>query len=112
LDSLVAQRSDGTLIVGRGVPANWLDRGAAIAVTNFPTTNAKRLSLRISSHGRAVSLALTGQMPSGTVLFQLPSFVDNIARTSSGSINQTTGTVTLTSHAKGVTVQLRRAPLR
>jgi hypothetical protein len=112
LDSLLAQRSDGTLIVGRGVPTNWLDRGAAIAVTNFPTANGRRLSLRISSHGRAVSLALTGQMPSGTVLFQLPSFVDNIARTSSGSINQSTGTVTLTSHVKDVTVQLRRAPLR
>jgi hypothetical protein len=112
LDSLVAQRSDGTLIVGRGVPANWLVRGAVIAVTNFPTMNGRRMSLRISSNGRAISLSLTGQMPSGRVLFQIPSFVDNIAGTSSGAINQATGTVTLTSHVKGITVQLRRAPLR
>ena len=26
LDSLVAQRSDGSLVVGRGVPPGWLDR--------------------------------------------------------------------------------------
>ena len=38
LDSLVAQSSDGTLIVGRGVPSKWLHNGQSISVTNFPTT--------------------------------------------------------------------------
>ena len=65
LDSLVAQSSDGTLIVGRGVPAQWLGDGSSISVTNFPTTDGKRLSLKISSRGRSVSLALSGQSPSG-----------------------------------------------
>jgi hypothetical protein len=112
LDSLVAQRSDGALIVGRGVPANWLDRGVAIEVTNFPTTNGKRLNLRMTSRGRTVSLTLSGQKPPGTVLFQLPSFVNNVARTSAGEIDQSTGTVTLPSHARSVIVQLRRPPAR
>lgn len=109
LDSLVAQRSDGTLLIGRGVPAKWLDSGARISVTNFPTMNGKRLSLRIATRGRSVSLRLTGQMPAGSVLFELPSFVDNIASTSAGRINQRTGTVTLTSRTRSATVQLRRA---
>ena len=33
LDSLVAQGSDGDLIVGRGVPATWLKGGPPISVT-------------------------------------------------------------------------------
>lgn len=106
LDSLAAQSSDGTLIVGRGVPAQWLSDGAAISVTNFPTTDGQRLGLKISSTGRAVTLTLSGQSPSGQVLFELPSFTNDIAASSSGVINQSSGTVTLAPHTRSVTVRL------
>ena len=36
LDSLVAQASDGDLVVGRGVPATWLTGGPPIAVHQLP----------------------------------------------------------------------------
>ncbi|HLN43988.1 MAG TPA: hypothetical protein VK215_16135 [Acidimicrobiales bacterium] len=111
LDSLVAQSSDGTLIVGRGIPAKWLRDGASVSVTNFPTADGKRLSLRISSGGQSVSLTLSGQSPAGPVLFELPSFTNDIAGTSSGSINQETGTVTLAPRSRNVTVQFRTAPV-
>jgi hypothetical protein len=107
LDSLVAQSSDGTLIVGRGIPAQWLGHGASISVTNFPASNGGRLNVKISSNGQSVSLSLSGQSPSGNVLFELPSFTNDIATTSSGVINQETGTVTLAPHTKRVSVQLR-----
>ena len=106
LDSLAAQSADGTLIVGRGVPAQWLSDSAAISVTNFPTTDGHRLSLKISSTGQAVTLTLSGQSPSGQVLFELPSFTNDIAASSSGVINQSTGTVTLAPHTRSVTVRL------
>jgi len=107
LDSLVAQSFDGALIVGRGVPAQWLADGGSISVTNFPTTDGRRLSVRISSSGQSVSLSLSGQSPSGPVLFDLPSFINNIAAASSGSIDQGTGTVTLAPGTRHVTVQFR-----
>jgi hypothetical protein len=44
------------------------------------------------------------------VLFQLPQFIDNIATTSAGRIDQSTGTVTLSPATRSVTVQLRGAP--
>jgi hypothetical protein len=110
LDSLVAQRSDGTLIVGRGIPGQWVAHDMPISVTNFPTTKGRRLSVRITSHAQSVTLALSGSLPSGPVLFQLPSFVDNIAGTSSGTVDQKTGTVTLAPSVRSVTVQLRGAP--
>jgi len=107
LDSLVAQGSDGTVVVGRGVPASWLGAGSSIAVTRFPTVDGQRLNLRITSTGTSVSLAVSGRRPSGQVAFELPSFVNNIAATSSGAVDQSTGTVTLAPATSSVTVQLR-----
>ena len=95
---------------GPGGPPQWLGDDRSISVTNFPTTDGRRLSLRISSSGRSVSLTLRGQPPSGPVLFQLPQFIDNIATTSAGRIDQGTGTVTLSPATRSVTVQLRAAP--
>ena len=110
LDSLVAQRSNGSLVIGRGVPPGWLDRGAPISVTNFPTTDGRRAGVSIASSGRSVSLTLSGAVPKGPILFQLPSFVRDIATTSTGNVNQATGTVTLAPSLHRVTVTLRRAP--
>ncbi len=85
LDSLVAQRADGSLVVGRGVPPGWLARGTPTTVTNFPTTAGRRIGLTISSSGLSVSLTLRGPRPAGPVLFQLPSFVHNLAAASAGT---------------------------
>jgi hypothetical protein len=110
LDSLVAQRSDGALIVGRGVPAGWLRDSTPIEITRFPATGGRRVGLTLTSHGRSVSLQLTGSIPAGPVLFQLPSFVDNVESTSAGLIDQGSGTVTLSPRTRTVTVVLRHPP--
>ncbi len=112
LDSLAAQESDGDLTVGRGVPGRWLTPGATISVTHFPTTDGKRLAVTIRPGSHAVTLVLSGASPSGAVLFQLPSFVENIAGTSAGSIDEGTGTVRLSGNEKRVTVRFRHAPSR
>ncbi|HEY7012228.1 MAG TPA: hypothetical protein VH480_05715 [Streptosporangiaceae bacterium] len=109
LDSLVAQRADGSLVVGRGVPDSWVRAGQVISLTNFPTLNAKRAGLVIRSSGNSVTLTLSGQRPGGSVLFQLPAFVGNIAGASAGTVNESTGTVTLPPTDRTVTVQLTHA---
>jgi hypothetical protein len=109
LDSLVAQASNGTLIVGRGVPTSWVRHGRSMAVTNFPTTDGGRLSLRIAARGRSVTLTITGPRPAGEILFELPSFVNNIASVSSGRVVQKTGTVAVAGSTRSVRVQLHRS---
>lgn len=109
LDSLAAQRSDGSLVVGRGVPSSWVRSGQAIRVANFPTVGGARLGLSISARGQAVTLHLSGHQPAGPVLFQLPSFVGNIAHTSAGTVDEKSGTVTISPSVRTVTVQLSRA---
>jgi hypothetical protein len=108
LDSLVAQATNGNLIVGRGVPDRWLSTGTTLAVTNFPTTDGHRLDVAILAHGRQITLTLRGRSPAGSVLFQLPAFIDNINTTSAGVVEQATGTVLLPRHVRHVTIDLRR----
>jgi hypothetical protein len=108
LDSLAAQRSDGTLIVGRGIPSSWLTSGQPISVANFPTTDGRRISFTVTGHGSSVTLAITGGKPAGNIAFQLPAFAGDIASTSAGTIDQASGTVTLRPSTGHVTVLLRR----
>jgi hypothetical protein len=107
LDSLAAQRSDGSLVVGRGVPDSWVRGGQVISLANFPTTGGKHIGLTIATSGNTVTLTLSGDQRSGPVLFQLPAFVGNIAQASAGTIDNKTGTVTLSPTVRSVTVQLR-----
>jgi hypothetical protein len=107
LDSLAAQRADGSLIVGRGVPGAWVHTGRVIKLANMPTTDGHHIGLTIRTRGDAVTLVLAGQ-PAGPVLFQLPAFVDNIAKASTGVVNERTGTVTLTAGVHMVTVRLKK----
>jgi hypothetical protein len=109
LDSIVAQRADGTLIVGRGIPASWLGRATRVSVSNFPTTGGKRIGLTITASGRAVTLTLHGGV-AGPVLFQLPSFVANVASASTGHVDQSAGSVTVPPGTSRVTVTMRRTP--
>src|SRR5450631_841356 len=108
LDSLAAQRADGDLVVGRGVPGSWLSGGQPIQLANMPTTDGHHVGLTIRGHGSSVTLTLTGQ-PSGPVLFQLPAFVSNIASASAGTVDEQTGTVTLAPTVRSVTVHLKQA---
>jgi hypothetical protein len=109
LDSLVSQRTDGSLIVGRGVPSSWVGSGRQIAVANFPTTNGHRIGVTITTHGDAVTLKLTGKLP-GPVTFELPAFVNNIASTSAGTVDNVAGAVTIPAQTRSVTVTLAHAP--
>jgi hypothetical protein len=109
LGSLAAQRADGSLIVGRGVPDAWVTTGKVISLANFPTTGGHHLGLTVRTSGAAVTLTLTGQPPAGDVLFQLPAFVGNIASASAGVVSESTGTVTLAPTVHTVTVQLKHA---
>ncbi len=109
LDSLVAERGDGTLIVGRGVPDKWVRTGKKIAVANYPITGGQHLGITVTTRGRQVTLQLSGHRPAGAVLFQLPAFVGNLARATHGTVDSAAGTVTLPASTRSVTVTLTHA---
>ncbi|MDX6392326.1 MAG: hypothetical protein QOJ73_3389, partial [Streptosporangiaceae bacterium] len=106
LDSLIAERGDGSLIIGRGVPNPWVSHRSPIALANVPIAGGHRMGLNMTTSGTRVTLTLSGGSPAGPVLFQLPAFVNNIASSSAGAIDEATGTVTLPATARRVTVTM------
>ena len=106
LDSLVAQAADGTLIVGRGVPDAWLTAGETISVTNFPTTDGHRLSVRISGGDRSVTLTVNGIDRARCSSSSRRSSTTS-RRRARETIDEATGTVRLSANEQSVTVQLR-----
>jgi hypothetical protein len=107
-DSLVAQKSDGTVIIGRGVPNEWITGRQKIAIDNYPVADGKRLGFRLTASGKTVSIELTGDGPTGYSI-ELPALKDNIASVSvkGVAINQTGGTVLLPGGTKRVTITLQ-----
>jgi hypothetical protein len=107
LDSLAAEFYDGRVIVGRGVPTEWLKPLVPIQVSNFPISGSKHLNVTITPMDQMqIRLDLTGDRPSGSVMFSLPVFVNNIAAVSHGKVNLEDGTVTFPSSVRRVTVTL------
>ena len=78
-------------------------------MTNFPTTDGRRTGLTISARDRDVTLSLSGDAPEGAVAFELPAFVGNIASASVGTVDDTSGVVTVPPAVRSATVTLTHA---
>jgi hypothetical protein len=105
LDSLITEMSDGTVLVSRGVPDNWVLPGKVIELSNYPISDMKRIGIRVEGlPENQVSLSLTGDTPNGKIVFNLPMFIDNIQSSSEGEVDQAMGTVTLDPGIRSVTV--------
>lgn len=109
-DSLIAEKSDGTVIIGRGVPNEWIRNQQKIGLTSYPVTNGGRLGYQLTTAGKTVTLQLTGNTstPTGYSL-ELPALRNNIAYVAAkgATINQTAGTIHLPRGTTRVTVVLR-----
>jgi hypothetical protein len=98
LDSLIAQKADGSVIIGRGVPNDWIqyDNGELIHVSNFPIENNGRAEFVLAGFDpNKVQLELFSHLPNGKTILDLRVFRNNIRSVSEGAINQAEGTVTL-----------------
>ncbi len=111
LDSLVVERSDGTVLVGRGVPDEWVASGQVIELSNYPLSDNHRMGLKIEGlPGNQVRLTLTGDIPQGKVIFNLPVFIDNIQSATAGLVSLSSGEISLEPRIRIVTVSLVSVP--
>jgi hypothetical protein len=110
LDSLIAEKSNGQIIVGRGLPNEFLRSGARVQAANVPVAGGNRTGVTITSTGNTVTLTLSGSSPAGGAVFSVPAFIGNIASTTAGTVDNANGTVTLAAGTTSVTVTLTTAP--
>ncbi|TQK50751.1 hypothetical protein FBY35_1100 [Streptomyces sp. SLBN-118] len=115
LDSLIAEKSDGTIIVGDGVPTEWVrpSWSTDITVSNYPISGGHRMGIKITTADtdgkRRVTLTRSGDQPSGKIVFKVPAFVNNIEAVSTGTKDDAQGTVTVDPGNASVTVTLKSA---
>jgi hypothetical protein len=107
LDSLIAEKSDGTILIGRGVPNRWVSEGQGFELSNYPLADNKRLEIKVEGlPGNQVRLTLHGDLPEGPVILDLPIFIKNIKSSTVGIIDNELGTVTLNPGTTSVSVTL------
>lgn len=105
-DSLIVAKSDGTAIIGRGIPTSWIDNGKEIEVKDFTVEHGKKVDFSISTQNNKVVLNLSGneQVP---VSFELIKFKNNITSVSDNmEFNNNTGVITIPPGINSVTVVL------
>jgi len=107
------------LYVGRGIPNAWVAAGQTIALNNITssfnidtgarTTYGVSLVVTQPGAGRVITVNLTGTLPGGPVLVQLPVFAAaTVVSVSGGSFDAATRTVTATPGATQVVITLDR----
>lgn len=72
LDSLICQRVSGEVLLGRGVPREWLADGNEIEVRRYPINGGGRMGFSMKVTGSVIDIVLTGDRPCGEVLLELP----------------------------------------
>lgn len=110
LQVCVSVKTDGTVIIGRGIPDYWLEPGSVVEWVNVNVNEGHSISFRIVAGRSTIELRIWGDVRNGDVQFNLPAFKDNIAATDAGSVNQEKGIVTLSATTNSVLVTLRHAP--
>ncbi|GAA1598916.1 hypothetical protein GCM10009804_64340 [Kribbella hippodromi] len=109
-DSLIAEKSDGTVIIGRGVPNEWLRTGEKIGLDQYPVQSGGRVGYQLKTAGKTVHLQFTGAATESTEYsIELPALRDNVANVSvrGAVVDQKAGTVRVPAGTKNVTIVLR-----
>ena len=113
LESHVSLKTDGTVIIGRGIPNHWLKDGDVIAWKDVRINGGKKFDFTITAATGWITLTIHGDKPDGNILFNLPLFKDQIKSvTSDGkqitSFDNEMGLINLQSESRTVRVELVR----
>jgi hypothetical protein len=106
LESLAAEFYDGHLLVGRGIPDEWLAPG--VTLSNFPIAHGGRIALELKSPSDGViDLTFSGATPDQEIYVDLPIFLRRgVAASSAGQYSPDEGRLVLPRDTKSVRIQL------
>ncbi len=108
------------LYIGRGIPNTWIAAGQTIGVSNLTaaynfaagarSTYGVSLAVTKPASTRVVTVTLSGTLPGGPVLIQLPVFLSTgVNSVTGGTYNSSTHTVTANSGATTITITITLA---
>lgn len=110
LDAFLAERADGTLIAGRGLPTAFNAPGERVQIDNYLCNSGQRIGYTMESTEKMIDFTLTGDRPEHPVSLELPVLKDNIAYVSGNcTFDSGSGTVILPVGTTSVTIGLKAA---
>lgn len=59
-DSLIVQKADSTLLIGRGIPADWIESGKRTVISDYPLNGGRKIGFSLVSSDDEITLTLTG----------------------------------------------------
>lgn len=104
LDSLICEKSDGTLIICRGIPKSWISDEKKIKVSNYLTSSGK-VGFSITTEGKKVRITISGKH--NAVKLEPMKFKDSIKSVEGGSFDNESGIVSIASDTQKVIVNLK-----
>ncbi len=106
IDSLIAEKIDGKVIIGRGIPEEWIGNSQVIELKNYPISGNRRMGVRIQGYSDRVLITFTGDSPVNEILIDLPVFLTRLEGANTGTVDFQNGRVTVSPDTKSVTVYL------
>ena len=108
IDSFFAEKADGSIIAGRGLPLEFNADGEEIKISNYLCGGGKRIGFHMNTNDKTVTFELTGDELENTVSLELLAFVDNIESVSEGcTFDAARGSVQIPAGIKKVTITLQ-----
>jgi hypothetical protein len=107
LQACVSVKTDGTVIIGRGIPNHWLKAGDVTEWAGVNVNDNRKINFKIIGGDSEITLKIWGDKPNGMVCFNLPVFKNNIVSASAGKVDNEMGSVSLEPSMTSVTVKLK-----
>lgn len=95
IESLIAEKADRSIIIGRGIPEEWLFSGKRIHIENYPIADNKRMGYVLQAEDKKLRLEWNGDMPEGNICIQIKALANRIDHISQGEFDEETGEITL-----------------
>ena len=109
LEATASVKTDGTVIIGRGIPNEWLLSSTPIEWKNIAINDGRQFdTLKLyAPDAKTIRLELAGDDAVGDIVLNLPALKGNIASVSAGSFDNESGAVTAPGNTKELTVTLK-----
>jgi len=106
LQACASVKTDGTVILGRGIPNHWIFPGSVIEWANIQVNYNRKINFRIVSQEKSLELTISGDITMGEIRLNLPILKGNILSSSAGIIDSEEGSITLPANTRKVAVHL------
>lgn len=104
-DSLIAEKIGEKIIIGRGIPAEWIADGEEIELDGYTVEQGKKIGYSISTVGKTVTVKFTGDATELPLSIELIAFKNGVKSTSVGDIDAEKGIVTVPGGTKEVIIE-------